>query len=161
MTDSKGSEISISALSIFVAISIASVGFITTRTSISVGYNAATAGIATLLFAVAMFLVSMEFFLLAILNRQQLAYFGMVGSTLYGVGAIAMVVGVSLLLVVLNLSFLPYLFLAWVALLYVIYYAIRAWKIRTNGESPFRWIVRGVLAAEVAAGFYLITALGG
>lgn len=154
--NTRGSELSISALSIFVAVSIAAIGFVATRSPETFGYNATTIAIGSLLFAVSVFLVSLEFFLLAVRHTEHYGYFGFLGSTLYGFGVWSMIIGICLTLVGLDLRVLGYLLLAWVSFLYFCYYLTRVHRFWGEEKSKLNWYVRGSFLVEIGAGFYLM-----
>lgn len=154
-------EASIISLSIFIALSLGVIGVLVTQTQVKFGYNATTVGSASLVLAIALFLFSLEFFILCVSHPDRVEYFGFIGSTLYGIGVTSMIVGISLTLKAFQMCFLSYLFLSLLLVGYGVYYAIR---IRSLGFEEPRWkrvLIRVICFAIIIAGYPLVTTVGG
>ena len=95
----KAAEVSITSLSIYVVLSAAIIGFLASQTPLKFGYNATVVSSGCLLVAIVVFLVAVDFFILCIYHCQHIDWFGLVGSCLYGLGAMVMVVGIAVSLV--------------------------------------------------------------
>lgn len=154
-------EVSILALSIFVLLSIATIGFLVSRPPFEFGFNAATIASGSLLFAVSLFLVSLEFFILAIGYPQRITYFSFIGSSLYGIGLMSMIVGITMALQSFQMGFIPYLFLTLLVVGYIIYYVIRIIKIGL--EKPYLWriVSRVICFSILGIGYLLLSKIGG
>lgn len=154
-------EVSILALSIFVVLSIGIIGFVVSRSPFEFGFNATTIASGSLLFAVSLFLLSLEFFIIAIFYPQHIAYFSFVGSSLYGIGLMSMIVGIAMALRSFQMGFVPYLFLTWLFVGYIIYYVIRVRKL--GFEKPYfgRIVIRLLCFSILGIGYFFLSRMGG
>lgn len=154
-------EVSILALSIFVLLSVAIIGFLVSRSPFELGFNAATIASGSLLFAVSLFLISLEFFIVAIFYPQHIAHFSFIGSSLYGIGLMSMIVGITMALQSFQMGFIPYLFLTWLIVGYTIYYVIRI--IKLGFEKPYLWriVSRVICYSILGVGYLLLSKIGG
>jgi len=157
--DIKASEVSITSLSIFIALSIGVISFLVTTESILFGYNAVTVSSGMLLLAVSLFFISLEFFILSILHKDHLSDFAFYGSSLYGVGLTSMIVGVSIALRAFGLHCISIIFLALLLVGYSIYYSVRIMKLGLEKPKVSRIGVRAVCFILLIAGFPLLFTL--
>ena len=154
-------QASITSLSIFVALSAAMTGFLVSQTDFNFGYNAAAVACVSFMFAISVFLISLEFFIVAIFQQQHINYFGFRGACLYGVGLMCMIVGMSLTLKAFGMSILSYAFLSAMLLGYTSYYYLR-WK-KVGVESPLGWRIalRVIYFLLLGVGYLLLSTVGG
>ncbi len=157
----RSAQASITSLSIFVALSVAMIGFLASQTSVEFGYNAVVVSSGSLTFAIVLFLIALEFFILCIYQCQHIDWFGLVASCLYVLGAMCMVVGISVSLVAFGLPALSLMFLSVAFLGYLMYYALRLWKLGREDRFKTRMLFRGVSLLLLAIGYAFVATLGG
>lgn len=154
-------EASITSLAIFIAICLAILGLLITQTQANFGYNAPTVASFSLVFAIALFVVAIEFFILCISYPDRAEYFGFIGSTMYGIAVALMIVAISLTLEAFQMRFFSYLILTLLLLGYGFYYRIRIKSLLSKEQSRERNIVRGMCALIIAVGYILVSTVGG
>lgn len=157
----KSSQSTITASSIFVALGVATMALLVSQPSVKFGYNATVISAVNLIFAIVLFLVAIEFFILCIHHCEHIDWFGLVGSCLYALGAMFIVVGISVGLVAFDMRPLSYVFLSVSFLGYLSYYIMRMWKLGREGNIKTRMIFRGVYLLQVILGYIFIATVGG
>lgn len=155
-------EASITSLAIFIAICLAILGLLITQTQANFGYNAPTVASFSLVFAIALLVVAIEFFILCISHPDRDEYFGFIGSTMYGIAVALMILAISLTLETFQMHFFAYLILSAALLLYSVYYGIRIKSlVSEEGLHRGRIIVRGIWFTIIVVGYILVSTVGG
>lgn len=157
----KSAQSSITSSSIFVALSVGIIILLLTQPSIKFGYNATVLSAGSLTFAIVLFLIAIEFFILCIHHCEHIDLFGLVGSCLYALGAMSIVIGISVGLVALGMRPLSYLFLSVAFLGYLFYYIVRMRKLGREGNFKTRMTFRGVYLMQIILGYIFIATVGG
>ena len=157
----RAAQASITSLSIFVALSVAVVGLMVSREPVGFGYNAIVVSSISLALAIALFFVALEFFILCIYHCEHIDWFGLLGSCLYGLGAMCMLVGISVSLVAFGMRELSFIFLSMVFLGYLVYYALRMSKLGQEDRFKTRMAFRGACILVLAIGYLFLFRVGG
>jgi hypothetical protein len=148
-------ETSVVSISIFTAICLGLMVVLMTRSSFQVGLNPASIASGALLLAILSFIFSNDFFLLTIFYSQY-EVFGIAGSMLYGLGEVAMIIGISIALKALATTLIAYLFLGAFTLGFITYNAIRICKIGLERPARVRLVMRGILLLLLVCGYIMI-----
>lgn len=157
----KSAQSTITALSIFIALGVATIGLLVSRPSVEFGYNATVISAVNLIFAIVLFLLAIEFFILCIHHCEHIDWFGLAGSCLYALGAMFIVVGISVSLVAFGMRPLSYVFLSVSFLGYLSYYMVRMRKLGREDNTKTRMIFRSVYLLQVILGYIFIATVGG
>ena len=160
-TKSRAILASITSLSIFIALSAGIIGFLVIQATFEFGYNAATVACGSFIFAISMFLLSLEFFIMGIFHSDHIDYFGFIGSCLYGIGLMSMIVGIALALMTFGMCILSYSFLTLLLVGYGIYYGIRVKRVGVESPCVWRVSLRVIYFLILVAGYFLLSTVGG
>lgn len=148
-------EMSIVSISIFTAICLGLMVVLMTRSSFQVGLNPASAASGALLLAILSFVISIDFFLIRI-HHPEHTEFAFIGSILYGLGEICMIIGIAMGLKALATAMIAYLFLAIFTFGFIIYNVFRIYKIGLESPVKIRLLMRGFLLLLLASGLIMI-----
>jgi hypothetical protein len=157
----KSAQSSITSLSIFIALSVAVIGLLLSRPSVEFGYNAIVVSSVSLTFAIVVFLFALEFFILCIYHCEHIDGFGLVGSCLYALGVMFMIVGISVGIVAFGIKELSFMFLSFAFLGYLVYYILRARKLGREDNFKTRIASRIVHMLIVVVGYVFVATVGG
>jgi hypothetical protein len=157
----KSAQSSITSLSIFIALSVAVIGLLISQPSVEFSYNAIVISSASLTFAIVLFLVSLEFFILCIYRCEHIDWFGLIGSCLYALGVIFMIVGISIGIVAFGIKELSFMFLSFTFLGYLIYYILRIRKLGKEDNFKTRMAFRGIHLFIIVIGYIFVATVGG
>ena len=157
----KSAQSTITSSSIFVALSVGMIILLIAQQSVKFGYNATVISAGSLAFAIVLLLIAIEFFILCIHHCEHIDWFGLVGSCLYALGAMFIVVGISVGLVAFGMRPLSYLFLSVAFLGYLFYYIVRMRKLGREANFKTRMTLRSVYLLQVILGYIFITTVGG
>lgn len=158
----RAAQASITVLSIFIALGVAVVVLTVSQHIVTFGFNATIISSASLMVAIILFLIAIEFFVLCIYKCEHIDWFGLVGSCLYSFGLEFMIVGIAISMVAFQIRALSYIFLTIALVGDVLYYSLRMKRLKKE-ETYFttRIIIRGVCLLILVAGFILTCKVGG
>jgi len=157
-------QASITSLSIFIALSVAIIGLMlasTTDRTLEFTYNAIVVSSGCFMTAIVLFLVALEFFILCIYHCEHIDWFGVTASCLYLMGAICMVIGISVSFISFGIRELSFMFLTLAFLGYLAYYALRIWRLERENYFGTRMAFRLIFLLLMATGYALISTVGG
>jgi hypothetical protein len=157
----KSAQSSITSLSIFIALSVAVIGLLLSRPSVEFGYNAIVVSSVSLTFAIVVFLFALEFFILCIYHCEHIDGFGLVGSCLYALGVMFMIVGISVGIVAFGIKELSFIFLSFAFFGYLVYYILRVWKLGREDNFKTRMAFRSIHLFIIAVGYVFVATVGG
>lgn len=158
----RSAQASVTALAIFIALSVAVVAFTVSERTVTFGFNATIISSAILMVAIILFLIAIEFFILCIYKCEHIDWFGFVGSCLYSFGSGFMIVGIALSMVVFQIRALSYIFLTIALVGNVAYYSLRMKQLKKE-ETYFytRIAIRVACLLILVVGFILTWKIGG
>jgi len=158
----RSAQASVTALSIFIALSVAVVALTVSRHTVSFGFNATIISSASLMVAIILFLIAIEFFILCIYKCEHIDWFGFIGTCLYSFGVGFMVVGIAISMVAFQIRALSYIFLTIALLGNVSYHSLRMKKLKKE-ETYFctRIAIRVACLLILVVGFILTWKVGG
>ncbi len=148
-------EASVVSISIFTAICLGLMVVLMTRSSFQVSLNPASIASGALLLAILAFIFSNDFFLLRIFHPEY-TVFAFIGSSLYVLGEVAMIIGISMALKALATALIAYSFLGAFTVGFLTYNFIRFYKIRLEDPVKVRLLIRVFAFLLLVSGFIMI-----
>lgn len=126
-----------------------------THLTFQAGFNGTFVASAALLVAILSFILANDFFVLWIYHTEH-ELFAVVGSVLYSLGEVSMIVGICVALTVLATNMLACIFLGLFTLGFVMFEMIRIWKVGIESPVWLRFLSRGISILVLIAGFCII-----
>ena len=157
----RSAQASITSLSIFVALSVVMMALVVSQQPVTFGFNSTVVSAGSLMFAIILFLIALEFFILCIYHCEHIDWFGLAGSCLYSFGLMSMIFGIALSMVVFEIRELSFMLLSIASIGYVVYYSLRWYKLKKEIYSTTRIVIRFLSFIILIIGFIFASNMGG